>query len=655
MDISVIVPSFNALGKLERCLASLRSQTYDSAHYEVLFVDDCSTDGTFAYLQKQAISEPNWRVLQLQNNSGSPSRPRNVGKSEARGEYIFYLDCDDEILPDTLTVHYLHAKSTDACIVRGYLIADTGNVQQPMNVIPEWLPELSRKERIEYIVCRQSTIPCSLIKKSLLDVNDIQWPEDIRMGEDSVFLCSVLAVAQNVEYINHPTYVYNQRSSFSLSSTQAYGARELSNHLQVWPLVQKILAESDINYFKLRLQKGLQAVLHSLIFRNKRDIDEQLFIRFSEFIFDNYQIIEQFTYGVRFKNIIKSLMDKNFLVFTQLTKPRLLIAGYDLKFIAPAIPLLFEYYDIQTDEWVGHDSHNEADSKIKLEWADYIWCEWLLGNAVWYSKNKLKHQKLIIRMHRFELGRDFGERLVLQNVDAVTAVSVLFFERLIERFPHIPRAKVKLLPNFVDIEGYHRSDYTASRFNIAMIGFVPSKKGYLEALKVLAALKLRDSRYCLKVFGKTPADIPWLINHPDELDYFKNCEMFITQHSLTDAIEYVGFVDIKQALAAHQVGFVLSLSEAVRDLPGFESFHLAVVDAYAAGAVGLIKNWTGCEYVYPESMILSDANELVEKIWQLSNDEKLYADIQNSSHKFIAEKFRVLNYLAAVSNLFREI
>ena len=639
MDISIIIPSYNALGKLERCLTSLRNQTLAAGRYEVIFIDDCSTDGTFSYLQQQAEFEVNWRVLQLPSNSGSPSQPRNVGTEQACGEYVFYLDCDDEILPDTLELHYAHAKATNACIVRGYLLADDGKAQKTFNRLPNWRSELTRTQRIEQIISVQSTIPCSLIKRELL-LQGVAWPEDLRMGEDTVFLVSVLTKASVIEYLDHPTYIYNQRSSFTASSTQSYGARELSNHLQVWQRVQVLTESQGVNYLNLRLQKALQAVLQSLIYRNKYDINLALFTQFSSFVIDNRQLIDSFNYNERYQAILDSLYTQDFAAFQALAKPRLLVAGYDLKFIKPAFSSLMQFFDIQTDEWAGHDSHNEAQSKIKLQWADYIWCEWLLGNAVWYSKHKLKHQKLIIRMHRFELSREFGEQLNIENVDAITAVSVLFFERLMERFPNIPREKVRLLPNFVDTNGYQQVDFAASRFNLAMIGFVPAKKGFLDALHILKDLKQQDSRYQLKLFGKTPSDIPWLSNHPEEIEYFERCQAFIKEQGLQDAVHFVGFADIKSALAEHQIGFVLSVSEAVRDLPGFESFHLAVVDAYAAGAVGLIRYWTGCEFVYPQQIILPDNTAVIKTISEWSeatrydSTEKLLAEL--SIERFVA-------------------
>ncbi|MDP5131425.1 MAG: glycosyltransferase [Paraglaciecola sp.] len=654
MDVSIIIPSYNALGKLERCLTSLRNQTIAPDRYEVIFVDDCSTDGTFAYLQHQAATEPNWRVMQLPQNSGSPSRPRNLGTAKAKGEYVFFLDCDDEILPDTLEVHYAHAKATNACIVRGYLLADDGKQQRAYNRLTQWQSSLTRQQRVEQVIGYQSTIPCSLIKRQLLQ-QDILWPEELRMGEDSVFLASVLASARVIEYLEHPTYIYNQRSSFTASSTQAYGARELSNHLQVWQRVQKLLASQGVNYLQLRLQKALQAVLQSLIFRNKYDISPELFNQFADFIIQNWVLIGSFDYAERYKSILLALSTRDFVAFQALTKPRLLVAGYELKFIQAALPLLAQYFDIQTDEWSGHNSHNEAVSRIKLQWADFIWCEWLLGNAVWYSKHKLKHQKLVIRMHRFELSREFGELLNINNVDAITTVSVLFFERLIERFPNIPREKVRLLSNFVDADGYKQVDFEASRFNLAMIGFVPAKKGFAEALQILKALRQHDSRYRLKLFGKAPADFPWLKNHPEELTYFESCEQYIQNEGLADTVEYVGFADIKLALAEHQIGFVLSVSEAVRDLPGFESFHLAVTDAYAAGAVGLIRYWTGCEYVYPQNLIHQDNNKLISQIVAI-NHEPIISDGLKSDLITKLERDYCLNqFIADVLKIYREV
>lgn len=655
MDITVVIPSYNAMGKLERCLTSLRNQTISPARYEVIFVDDCSTDGTYTYLQQQASLETNWQVLQLPQNSGSPSRPRNMGTAHAQGVYVFYLDCDDEILPDTLEVHYAHAKATNACIVRGYLLVDDGSSQQQMNRLSDWDNSADLHTRIQTIIGKQSSTVPSLIKRELLQREDGCWPEDIRVGEDTVFLITVLMHCKNLEYFDHPTFIYNKRASFSASSTQEYGSRELNNHLHVWQCAQNLMATQGLNYLALRLRVALKAVLESLIFRNKHDIHQELFSRFSNFVTQNKELIESFNFTERYKLILTTLYQHDFVGFQAQTKPRLLVAGHDLKFMMPAMSMLKQYFDIQTDEWTGHNSHNELESQAKLQWAEFIWCEWLLGNAVWYSKHKLKHQKLVIRMHRFELSREFGELLNINNVDAITAVSVLFFERLLERFPNIPREKVRLLPNFVDADGYQQVDFASSRFNLAMIGFVPAKKGFAEALQILKTLRQHDSRYRLTLFGKAPAELPWLKNHPEELAYFDSCQEFIYSEGLQDAVEYIGFADIKRALAEHQIGFVLSLSEAVRDLPGFESFHLAVMDAYAAGAVGLIRYWTGCEYVYPSNLVSQDNEKLVSEILKINGNQKVSDLLKVSLFTKLQTDYSLQKFIADVSLIYKEI
>ncbi|MFM6400026.1 MAG: glycosyltransferase family 2 protein, partial [Planktothrix sp.] len=186
MKVSIIIPCYNALGKIEKCLSSLKSQDFSLDSYEVIFVDDCSTDGTYDFLLTEAKKMPNWKVFRLNQNSGSPSKPRNYGIERSTSEYVFFLDCDDEIFPDTLQVHYEYASLHNACILRGYLITDNGNKQQEMNKIPDFVQYQSKQDKIIAIINKQSTTNSSLIKRNLLINNNIRWDESLRMGEDTV-------------------------------------------------------------------------------------------------------------------------------------------------------------------------------------------------------------------------------------------------------------------------------------------------------------------------------------------------------------------------------------------------------------------------------------------------------------------------------------
>ena len=655
MKISVIVPSYNAADKIGRCLTSLRQISLNPADFEVVFVDDCSTDGTYKLLTGVCGDQPNWRVLRLEKNSGSPSKPRNRGIDAAQGKYIYFLDCDDELLPGAMEALLKLAEQTDACLIRSELLSDDGRGRKLMNKIPGWSKALSVAERREIIITRTSTVPTSFVKLALLRSHQIRWPEHIRMGEDSVFLTQVLVGAERIEYLPEPTYIYYKLPSLTPASTQRYGKRELSDHLQVWTAVQAMLKPLGVDYYKVRLPVGLRVALESLIFRNRGDVDEGSFRKLHEFVTTNWLVIGQFRYTPRLMELFVAIQTGDYGLFKSLCRPRLVVAGHDLKFIRDAAPALAAYYDIRFDEWKGHEVHDEKQSKALLDWAEYIWCEWLLKNAEWYATHKRPDQRLVVRMHRMELGRAHGEKLDMSKVDAIVTVSTFFFERLLERYPNIARHKVRLMPNYVRVDEY-RTDWHPDRlFTLGLIGILPSRKGYHRALEILQALRQVDKRYRLEVFSKHPSELPWLARDSFEMTYFQQCEQYIQQHQLQEAVHFNGHVDIKDALAARRVGYVLSVSESEFDFPGFESFHLAVADAFASNGVSLVRRWPGAEYIWPAMCLKSNHQEMVDSIIEMSKSQDLYKADALLGKGLVSERYGLDKFVRAVSDLYQEI
>ena len=94
--LSIIIPAYNIENYIEPCLASVFAQTYTDL--EVIAVDDGSADGTGAVLDRLAAAEPRLRVIHQEN--GGVTRARLRGVREASGEYIGFVDGDDEIEPD---------------------------------------------------------------------------------------------------------------------------------------------------------------------------------------------------------------------------------------------------------------------------------------------------------------------------------------------------------------------------------------------------------------------------------------------------------------------------------------------------------------------------------------------------------------------------
>jgi glycosyltransferase involved in cell wall biosynthesis len=98
-DISVVMPVYNGASFLERALRSLTVQTMP--HWELLAVDDASTDDSFDRLSHAAQADPRIRPARLEINQG-PSAARNHALRQARGDIIAYLDQDDELYPEQL-------------------------------------------------------------------------------------------------------------------------------------------------------------------------------------------------------------------------------------------------------------------------------------------------------------------------------------------------------------------------------------------------------------------------------------------------------------------------------------------------------------------------------------------------------------------------
>lgn len=119
IKLSFCVPVYNREDKIERCIKSLVNQSIDKNEYEIIVVDDCSTDNTINVV-KSIFSEysfSNGFVHKLDENSGNASKPRNLAATLARGEYIFFVDSDDYVVPDMAENIYSFAKTNDSDIV----------------------------------------------------------------------------------------------------------------------------------------------------------------------------------------------------------------------------------------------------------------------------------------------------------------------------------------------------------------------------------------------------------------------------------------------------------------------------------------------------------------------------------------------------------
>ena len=108
-EVSVIVPLYNAEKYIAECLESLLAQTFKN--FEVIVVDDCSTDSSCAIVESYRERFGGRLTLShTKKNSGNPAVPRNKGLMLSRGEYIYHVDNDDVIIQTALEEMYSLAK-----------------------------------------------------------------------------------------------------------------------------------------------------------------------------------------------------------------------------------------------------------------------------------------------------------------------------------------------------------------------------------------------------------------------------------------------------------------------------------------------------------------------------------------------------------------
>ena len=114
--ISVIIPMYNAEKFIRQCLISVLASKF--ADYEVLVVDDCSTDNSVAEVEKLA---PHFggrlKIFHTEKNSGGAGIPRNVGIKNSAGKYVMFIDNDDALLPTALDDFFTAAEEFQADVV----------------------------------------------------------------------------------------------------------------------------------------------------------------------------------------------------------------------------------------------------------------------------------------------------------------------------------------------------------------------------------------------------------------------------------------------------------------------------------------------------------------------------------------------------------
>lgn len=239
--ISVIVPVYNIEKYLERCVNSIREQTY--TNLEILLVDDGSTDGSGAICDKFAEEDDRIRVFHKEN--GGSSSARNLGIAEAKGEYLGFVDSDDYVSANMyeLLVGAINEFQAEVAQVGRDEIDEEGKRLPDICVPPKQKVFIESKDFLrELLMHRGDCSFCTkLVKKSLFENGTFPLGE---LNEDFRLFVSFLDKIQGVVSLPQQTYhVFYRIGSNTRKEDKNAFSRVFMDNVNNADRAEKIVAE----------------------------------------------------------------------------------------------------------------------------------------------------------------------------------------------------------------------------------------------------------------------------------------------------------------------------------------------------------------------------------------------------------------------------
>ena len=217
--LSIIVPVYNAEEYLERCLQSIVDQEFTS--YEVILVDDGSTDSSPLICDRYSATDPRFRTLHKPN--GGVSSARNAGLELAKGEYVMFLDSDDSLLPYALD-DMMDVVTGEDMIVAGYSVFMGGVPIKSVHPV-----DTVSYKGVEYSLFFQNNVRrncemldapwAKLFKRKT--IGSVRFTEGLHYAEDKLFVFTVMSQCSSIKTFGSAVYAYNIRPGSLGSDTSS--------------------------------------------------------------------------------------------------------------------------------------------------------------------------------------------------------------------------------------------------------------------------------------------------------------------------------------------------------------------------------------------------------------------------------------------------
>lgn len=269
--ISIIVPTYNVAGCLERAVHSALAQTH--RNIEIIIVDDASTDNTVDIAR--AIAKHDSRILVLpQLHNAGPSVARNIGIGAASGDWIAVLDADDAFKKNRLAnlIHFTQRNECD--VVADDLVLYDQGLKQELSPAFGW----SKHHRLtmDLLLSRDKYLRGSplgwikpMFRRSYLIDNQIRYPHQYRHAEDFYLLSSLLLTGARFWLLPEAGYIYTLRMGSISQKASPFSASAPNMD----SIAASCLEISDRYQDKLTRRQKRGLLSRKRRFENGRDLD----------------------------------------------------------------------------------------------------------------------------------------------------------------------------------------------------------------------------------------------------------------------------------------------------------------------------------------------------------------------------------------------
>lgn len=245
MKLSIIIPAYNVEKYINKCISSCLNQKESKSEYEIIIIDDGSTDDTYQILKKLENFNDNVHVFKQENRGASAAR--NNGLKSAVGEYVWFVDADDWIEENCLSDIFLNIQNSNLDLI--YL--NVNRVDDKHNIISETttLPIYKEKSVTDGVTLFKSRtgdfiMPVRyIINRKFLIFNNLFFVEGMTF-EDNEWAPRLLYYAKRVLFHSTPIYYYLQRST---SIMHQYNYSKIESRIKLLALLKDFRSTVSAN------------------------------------------------------------------------------------------------------------------------------------------------------------------------------------------------------------------------------------------------------------------------------------------------------------------------------------------------------------------------------------------------------------------------